>query len=71
MYDTKKKIDPRLDNMNNTMPQPFYLSFNDHPIVSTVLWMLGHDMSKDQKRKDRCVCVLVCVYMGVCVYLEV
>lgn len=24
--------------------------FNDHPIVSTVLWILGHDMSKQQKR---------------------
>ena len=24
--------------------------FNDHPIVSTVLWILGHDMTKQQKR---------------------
>ena len=24
--------------------------FNGHPIVSTVLWILGHDMSKQQKR---------------------
>lgn len=23
--------------------------FNDHPIVSTVLWILGHDMSRQQK----------------------
>jgi hypothetical protein len=26
--------------------------FNDHPIVSTVLWILGHDMSKQQKRLE-------------------
>lgn len=24
--------------------------FNDHPIVSTVLWILGHDMSRQQTR---------------------
>lgn len=49
MYDKKKDRDQMV---NNTMSQPFYLSFNDHPIVSTVLWMLGHDMSKDQRRKE-------------------
>jgi hypothetical protein len=26
--------------------------FHEHPVISTVLWILGHDMNKQLKRKD-------------------